>query len=92
MMQQAADNVLRLVRQSPVLSVTDRLWRFESFRAQFASKALPGGVVLTDRDVRVLLKFLQRDQGALVYDKDVCAVSFLSFRLFLTRTVFLPFD
>jgi charged multivesicular body protein 7 len=68
--QQAADSVVELLRLSPRLGVTDRLFSFQAFRTQFASKALPG-VSLTDRDLRVLLRFLQRDRRVLAFKKEV---------------------
>jgi len=52
------------------VSLADTLYSFDSFRATFAASALPG-VTLSDKDLRVLLKFLERDRRAVVTDKEV---------------------
>ena len=52
------------------MSLADALYNFDSFRATFAASALPG-VTLSDKDLRVLLKFLERDRRAIVTDKEV---------------------
>jgi charged multivesicular body protein 7 len=50
----------------------DRLYSLDSFRRTFAA-ALGGteGVAMEEQDAKVLLKFLERDRGLLVYDKEV---------------------
>ncbi|KAH7929705.1 Snf7-domain-containing protein [Leucogyrophana mollusca] len=48
----------------------DNLYTFEGFRTEFAAQLLPD-VVLSELDTRVLLRYLERDRGVLVVDKDV---------------------
>lgn len=52
------------------VSLADTLYSFDSFRATFAASALPG-VTLSDRDLRVLLRFLERDRRAVVTEREV---------------------
>jgi hypothetical protein len=52
------------------VSLADTLYNFDSFRATFAASALPG-VTLSDKDLRVLLKFLERDRRAVVTEGEV---------------------
>jgi charged multivesicular body protein 7 len=52
------------------VSLADTLYSFDSFRATFAASALPG-VTLSDKDLRVLLKFLERDRRAVVTEREV---------------------
>ncbi|KAH9066326.1 Snf7-domain-containing protein [Lactarius vividus] len=68
-LEHAADSVLASQRAQDV-SLADTLYSFDSFRATFASSALPG-VTLSDKDLRVLLKFLERDRRAIVREKEV---------------------
>ncbi|KAI0032209.1 Snf7-domain-containing protein [Vararia minispora EC-137] len=73
LLEQAASAVI--TRQRDVgTGLADALYNFESFKDAFAAHALPG-VVLSDADVRVLVKFLQRDKHVLVADKDVIKFS-----------------
>ncbi len=65
----AADAVLALQRTRGV-SLADTLYTFDSFRATFAASALPG-FTLSDNDLRVLVKFLERDGRAVITEKDV---------------------
>ena len=51
----------------------DRLYSLESFRRTFATAlGSPEGAVMEEQDAKVLLRFLERDRGLLVYDKEVC--------------------
>jgi charged multivesicular body protein 7 len=69
LVEQAADSVI--ARQVDVgVSLASALYTFDSFREAFAANALPD-VVLSDVDVRVLIKYLQRDKCVLITDKDV---------------------
>src|SRR5712671_950370 len=63
----AADTVLASQRVQSV-SLADTLYTFDSFRATFAPSALPG-VTLSDKDLCVLIKFLERDRRAVVTEK-----------------------
>ncbi|KAH8995358.1 hypothetical protein EDB92DRAFT_198022 [Lactarius akahatsu] len=68
-LEHAADSVLASQRARDV-SLADTLYSFDSFRATFAASALPG-VTLSDKDLRVLLKFLERDRRAIVTEREV---------------------
>jgi hypothetical protein len=65
----AADAVLASQRARGV-SLADTLYSFDSFRTAFADSALPG-VTLSDKDLRILIKFLERDRRVVITDKEV---------------------
>jgi charged multivesicular body protein 7 len=65
----AANAVLALQRARSV-SVADTLYSFDSFRDTFAASALPG-VTLSDKDLRVLVKFLERDRRVVITEREV---------------------
>ena len=65
----AADAVLALQR-GRAMSPADTLYNFDSFCTTFASSALPG-VTLSDKDLRVLVKYLERDRRAVITEKKV---------------------
>jgi charged multivesicular body protein 7 len=67
--ERAADGVLALQRTRGV-SLADTLYSFDSFRATFATSALPE-VTLSDKDLRVLVKFLERDRRVVITEKEV---------------------
>lgn len=50
-------------------NIIDRLHTLDSFTQSFAAQALPG-VRLTAADVRILIKYLQRDRRALIRDNE----------------------
>lgn len=66
----AADAVMRAREAEGGFGVADGLYDFEGFKAAFATKVNAYGP-LTDLDVRVLVKFLQRDRKVVVVDKEV---------------------
>ena len=53
------------------LCLADRLYTVATFRKAFGSRLLPG-VSLSETDIRVLLRYLERDRRVLVQDEDVC--------------------
>ena len=65
----AADAVLASQRARGV-GIADTLYTFDSFRATFARSALPG-VTLSDKDLRVLIKFLERDKRVVITEREV---------------------
>ncbi|KAH9998081.1 Snf7-domain-containing protein [Russula compacta] len=67
--ERAADAVLALQRVRS-MSLADNLFSFDSFRATFAASALPG-VTLSDKDLRVLIKILERDRRVVITGKEV---------------------
>ncbi|KAI0046151.1 hypothetical protein FA95DRAFT_1583128 [Auriscalpium vulgare] len=70
LLERAADAVLAKQRSRAGASLADSLYSFDSFRAEFAHAALPD-VVLSDSDLRVLVKYLERDRRAVITDKEV---------------------
>ncbi|KAF8511566.1 Snf7-domain-containing protein [Hysterangium stoloniferum] len=70
LLEQAADTVTKHYRATPNLSLADSLYNMDTFRSEFASKALPN-VTLSSTDVKVLIKFLERDRKVIVTEKDV---------------------
>lgn len=68
-LEHAAESILAEQRARDV-SLADTLYSFDSFRATFAAFAFPG-VTLSDKDLRVLLKFLERDRRAIVTEGEV---------------------
>ena len=66
--ERAADAVLAQQRGRGA-SLADTLYSFDSFRATFAPSALPG-VTLSDKDLRVLVKFLERDRRVVIAEKE----------------------
>lgn len=71
LVESASQNVVARQRSKGSLIPTDDLYTLNSFREEFARVALPD-VMLSDLDVKVLLKFLERDQKVVVVDKEVC--------------------
>ncbi|KAI0306317.1 hypothetical protein B0F90DRAFT_1862978 [Multifurca ochricompacta] len=67
--ERAADTVL-VSQRARDASLSDALYSYDSFRATFADSALPG-VTLSDNDLRVLIKFLERDRRAVITEKEV---------------------
>jgi len=69
--KRAGDAIIEHQRSQPSVSVTDALYSVATFREEFAGVALPG-VVLSDQDVKVILRYLQRDKQLIVTEKEVC--------------------
>jgi hypothetical protein len=67
--ERAADAVLASQGARGV-SLADALYSFDSFRTTFAASALPG-VTLSDKDLRILIKFLERDRRVVITEKEV---------------------
>ncbi|KDQ60963.1 hypothetical protein JAAARDRAFT_125410 [Jaapia argillacea MUCL 33604] len=70
LLEQAAESVLSSQQTSAALSPADSLFNAESFRRTFASAALPD-VTLSDADIKVLIKYLERDKKVVVADTEV---------------------
>ncbi|KAG2041616.1 Snf7-domain-containing protein [Suillus americanus] len=66
---QAADT-LETLRDGTGLSPADNLYTFEDFRREFGAKVLPG-VVLSEIDIKVLIKFLERERRVVVQNGDI---------------------
>ncbi|EIM90317.1 uncharacterized protein STEHIDRAFT_119337 [Stereum hirsutum FP-91666 SS1] len=70
LVERAAENVLAKQDGRTGVSLAESLYSFEGFKEEFGSMALPG-VTLSDTDVKVLVKYLQRDKRVLIADKEV---------------------
>jgi len=74
LVERAADGVLRKQEAKTGISLADSLYKFDSFKKEFAADALPGAT-LSEQDLRVVLKFLERDKTAIVVEGE--AIKFL---------------
>ncbi|KAH7913753.1 Snf7-domain-containing protein [Hygrophoropsis aurantiaca] len=68
LVERAADAVME--KRGVGMGPADDLYTFDSFQKEFAAHLIPD-VVLSGLDIRVLVRFLERDKGVLVVDKDV---------------------
>jgi len=59
------------------LDLADRLYTTSSFREEFAGVVFPD-VVLSELDIKILIRYLERDQRLVVADKEVSLTSKLS--------------
>ena len=71
LLERAADKVLQMQREK-VGGASDKLYTFEGFRNVFGF-VLATETTLTEGDAKVLLKFLERDRNAIVFDGKVCS-------------------
>ncbi|KAG6860404.1 hypothetical protein C0995_011523 [Termitomyces sp. Mi166 len=74
LVEKAADAILER-QAAKVGGAGDRIYSMVTFRHEFGS-VLGVDVVLSDGDAMILLKFLERERSALVFDKEI--VKFLS--------------
>ena len=65
LLERAADSVIARQRSKGGLSLADTLYSMEGFREEFAAHALDD-VVLSQLDVRVLVRYLERDRKVVV--------------------------
>lgn len=70
LLESAAERILERQRLKDTGHVADTLYNVESFRAEFAECALEGAT-LSGTDLRVVLKFLERDKGAIIVRGEV---------------------
>ncbi|CCM04593.1 uncharacterized protein FIBRA_06774 [Fibroporia radiculosa] len=70
LVEQAADAIIQRQRDKTTGSLADPLYSLDSFRREFANQAFDD-VMLSDLDVEVLIKFLERDRKVLVIQKEV---------------------
>lgn len=68
--ESAAQGVLAHQRAKETGAFADKLYNVESFRKEFSGVAL-SGVVLSDLDMKVLLKHMERDMKIVVVDGKV---------------------
>ncbi len=70
LVEKAAEGVLRQQQTKAGLSLADSLYKFDGFKREFASVALEGAV-LSDLDMKVVLKFLERDRKVVIAQGEV---------------------
>lgn len=70
LVERAADAVVRIREVDGTGGAADDLFSFESFRKEFAGKVTTGSS-LSEMDIKVLVKYLERDRNILVVDKEV---------------------
>lgn len=70
LLERAADSVVARQRSKGGLSLADTLYNMESFREEFAAHALDD-VVLSKLDIRVLVRYLERDRKVVVSQGEV---------------------
>jgi charged multivesicular body protein 7 len=71
LLERAADEVLQM-QQEKVGGASDKLYTFEGFRRAFRS-VLATETMLSEGDTKNLLKFLERDRKAIVFNGKVCS-------------------
>ena len=74
LLERAADAVLSAQDAKGGVNLADSLYNFESFKRAYASSALPDAT-LSDLDLKVLLRYLERDKQAIVRKGEVSSVS-----------------
>ncbi|KAL5529742.1 hypothetical protein ACEPAG_5727 [Sanghuangporus baumii] len=73
--EKAADAVTEVLRQNVTLSPADSLYSFQAFRRQFGQMgAVLEEAALSELDLRVLVRFLERDRKIIVTDEEVIKV------------------
>ncbi|KZT09530.1 uncharacterized protein LAESUDRAFT_646919 [Laetiporus sulphureus 93-53] len=70
LLERAADNVIQRQRRKSDVSLVSSLYNMDSFRREFAGHALEG-VVLSDLDLKVLVRYLERDRSIILVQKEV---------------------
>lgn len=65
LLEKAADIILQKQHAKSGVSLADSLYNFETFRKEFSHDSLDG-VTLSDTDMKVVLKYLERDKKAVV--------------------------
>jgi charged multivesicular body protein 7 len=70
LVEKAAHVVMRIREAKGGIGAADGLFNFEGFRKEFGDKVNAGNI-LSEEDVKVLVKFLERDRKVVVVDKEV---------------------
>lgn len=73
LVEKAAVGVIERQERRGRGSRTDALYSIEEFRKVFGGVA-SGDEILGEMDASVLVKYLERDKGVLVVDKEVCSI------------------
>ncbi|KAI0082613.1 hypothetical protein K474DRAFT_1585221 [Panus rudis PR-1116 ss-1] len=69
LVEKAAEGVLAKQRRKSGASLADSLYKFESFKRTFADAALEG-VTVSDLDMKVILRYLERDKRVVLVQGD----------------------
>src|SRR6266576_1735995 len=72
LVERAAESIIDRQR-SKASSAADNLYDLEGFKTEFGT--VLGLDILDDEDTRVMLKFLERDRGAIVMDNEVMNIN-----------------
>lgn len=72
LLEQAADAVVRKHEAKAGVSLADSLYNFDSFKRTFGTCAFDAKELST-LDIKVLVKFLERDRQTVVVKGEVCA-------------------
>ena len=70
LVERAAHAVVRIREAKRGIGAADGLFNFEGFRKEFGDKVNAENI-LSEGDVRVLVKFLERDRKVVIVDKEV---------------------
>ena len=71
LLENAAEKIVERQRQKSTGQVADSLYSLDSFRDAFAECAFEGATLSTS-DLKVVLKYLERDKGVLIVRGEVC--------------------
>lgn len=72
LVEKAAENILVQMRHKVLSSPADALYSFDQFRREFGrSGAVLDDIALSETDLRILVRFLDRDKKLIVSSKDV---------------------
>lgn len=70
LVEKAAEGTIRKQQTKAGLSLADSLYKLDGFKREFSRTAL-AGVVLSDLDLRIVLKFLERDRKVVITKGEV---------------------
>lgn len=74
LVEKAATEVVERQARREMGSMTVALYTMEQFRRVFGGAAGGGDEMLREMDAKILVKYLERDRGVLVVDKEVCSI------------------
>lgn len=75
LLEQAAEAVLRKQQDKAGVSMADSLYNFDSFKREFRDCAVDG-LELSNLDIKVLIKFLERDRRAIAVKGEVYSMRY----------------
>ncbi|KAI0345138.1 hypothetical protein BDW22DRAFT_1001391 [Trametopsis cervina] len=68
LMEQAAESILHKQQAKAGLSLADSIYDYDSFKREFGTCAF-GGLELSNLDIKILVKFLERDKQAVIVQR-----------------------